>query len=87
VLSEGFDLDSVDIRVTGPLPHRTIFYTSSGLEEGSFSLEAADTVFIHIYIYIHICVDVYTLSYVHMSVFHICISVCISVCVCVFFFI
>mmetsp|Transcript_45456 Transcript_45456/g.58287 ORF Transcript_45456/g.58287 Transcript_45456/m.58287 type:complete len:196 (-) Transcript_45456:161-748(-) len=41
ILSE-FDLDSVDVKVAGPLPHRTALYTSTGLEEGSFSLEASD---------------------------------------------
>jgi hypothetical protein len=42
VLSE-FDLDSLDVKVMGPLPHRTSLYTSTGLEEGSFSLDASDT--------------------------------------------
>jgi len=43
VLTEDFEWDSVDVKVTGPTPHRTVHYTSTGKEEGSFSLEAADS--------------------------------------------
>jgi len=42
ILTDDFDLDSVDVKVTGPAPHHTEHYQSSGLEEGSFAADAAD---------------------------------------------